>query len=962
MVPMNTLRHLSAGALIMALAAAGAAAEAQDPMDRYNVVWTTPSKGESGSMPLGNGDVGVNLWVEEGGDLLLLVSKTDAWDAHGRLLKLGRLRVALTPNPFAAGSPFRQTLRLEQGEVEIVAGPAAQAVTLRVWVDAHRPVVHVEADGAKPIEVRTSVELWRTKEGPLAGHQRDAARGILGAPYPLVVPADTVVDAGADRVAWFHRNVTSAWPVTMKVQGLEGIVKPSDDPLLGRTFGGMVCGGVRDGPTALKSRGPARRHEIAIYALTKAPATQADWLADLGRLAAAESQPLDKARADHRAWWAQFWNRSWIHVSGQTAAGPGITANALPLRIGAGSTGANRFAGDVARPMVFGRALVAAEVAALAARQDEALRKDPALVGFWTFEDRSGDAFAAAGGAGGAGLAAKIVGEVEVVEAPGGKALRLAGKGFLEVADSPALRLANACTLAAWVARSPSSAEDGRILDKSAAGTSNGYLMDTHPGRSLRMIVAPGTLIHKDALPDGQWTHVAATFDAAGGQRLYVNGRCVAERALAADRCTVSQGYALQRFINACGGRGAMPIKFNGSIFTVDPGGADPDYRRWGGCYWWQNTRLPYWSMPVAGDFDLMQPLFKAYRDALPLAKAITRLYFDHDGAYFPETMYFWGTPCNDDFGWERGGNPQSLMINEYIRRLWQGGLELVMMTLDAYDHTQDEALARETLVPLADAVVTFYDKHYPRQIDGRLRIEPAQACETWWTTVNPMPEVAGLRAVLPRLAALPENLATAEQRTRWKRLLGQVPPVPTRKVDDKAILAAADSFARHQNIENPELYAVWPYRLFGVGRENLDLALGAWEHRVYKRTGGWTQDPIQAACLGLAGTAADFTAQNFASHDAGSRFPAFWGPNFDWTPDQCHGGVSMTALQTMLVQCDGPKILVLPAWPKEWDVDFRLHAPFNTTVEGTVRGGKLERLKVTPEARAKDVVRMDPQ
>ena len=33
---------------------------------------------------------------------------------------------------------------------------------------------------------------------------------------------------------------------------------------------------------------------------------------------------------------------------------------------------------------------------------------------------------------------------------------------------------------------------------------------------------------------------------------------------------TVSCGYMLQRFINACGGRGAQPIKFNGSIFTVD--------------------------------------------------------------------------------------------------------------------------------------------------------------------------------------------------------------------------------------------------------------------------------------------------------------------------------------------------------------------------------------------------------
>ena len=76
-----------------------------------------------------------------------------------------------------------------------------------------------------------------------------------------------------------------------------------------------------------------------------------------------------------------------------------------------------------------------------------------------------------------------------------------------------------------------------------------------------------------------------------------------------------------------------------------------------------------------------------------------------------------------------------------------------------------------------------------------------------------------------------------------------------------------------------------------------------------------------------------------------------------DWIPDQDHGGVAMTALQRMLLQCEGSKILLLPAWPKDWDVDFKLHAPYRTTVEGTVRGGKLDNLKVTPEPRKKDVV-----
>ncbi len=63
-----------------------------------------------------------------------------------------------------------------------------------------------------------------------------------------------------------------------------------------------------------------------------------------------------------------------------------------------------------------------------------------------------------------------------------------------------------------------------------------------------------------------------------------------------------------------------------------------------------------------------------------------------------------------------------------------------------------------------------------------------------------------------------------------------------------------------------------------------------------------------------------------------------------------------------MLLQSDGRRLYVLPAWPKRWDVSFKLHAPYNTTVDGAYKAGKLEQLKVTPESRAKDVIRMDQE
>ncbi|WP_431209859.1 DUF5703 domain-containing protein [Puia sp. P3] len=52
---------------------------AQPGLDSFNVVWTEPGPGPAESMPLGNGDIGLNLWVEPGGDLVFYISKTDAW-------------------------------------------------------------------------------------------------------------------------------------------------------------------------------------------------------------------------------------------------------------------------------------------------------------------------------------------------------------------------------------------------------------------------------------------------------------------------------------------------------------------------------------------------------------------------------------------------------------------------------------------------------------------------------------------------------------------------------------------------------------------------------------------------------------------------------------------------------------------------------------------------------------------
>ncbi len=441
---------------------------------------------------------------------------------------------------------------------------------------------------------------------------------------------------------------------------------------------------------------------------------------------------------------------------------------------------------------------------------------------------------------------------------------------------------------------------------------------------------------------------------------------------------SVARGYVLQRFVTACATGGVLPPKFNGSLFNVDATerhmgmatALDADYRRWGGCYWFQNTRLIYWPMLAAGDFGRMRGLFSLYLDALPLAKARVQSYFGHAGAMYPETMTFWGAYAPENYGWHSvdSGTPGSypgfegFVNNPYIRYYYQGALELALMMLEYHEFTQNSAYFRKNLLPFVDEILTFYAEHYADR-DGKMWMYPAQSIENHWNVVNPTPDLAGLHAVTTRLLKLPGSLTTAVQRESWQRLRGRLPDLPLTVWQGRTVVADAARILSHQvrNTENPALYAVFPYRLLTVGQPGLDTARATYAARRFPGYVGWRQDEIQAALLGLPDEVARGLARRFGQINPDMRFPAFWGPNFDWTPDQDHGSAGGMALQTALVQAVGEKIYLLPAWPRAWNVRFKLHAPRQTVLEGEYRDGKLLRLDVTPATRRADVVLPQP-
>lgn len=407
-------------------------------------------------------------------------------------------------------------------------------------------------------------------------------------------------------------------------------------------------------------------------------------------------------------------------------------------------------------------------------------------------------------------------------------------------------------------------------------------------------------------------------------------------------RTETTQNYLLQRYVNACEGRGAYPAKFNGSSFNFT------DNRTWGGCYWIQNTRLMYWPNLESGDTDLMKPLFKMYTDIIPIRKEATKALFNHDGMNVPETMHFFGLWSNSDYG--DGINT----ISGWVGLHYNGSLELLAMMLDYYDYTKNSAFATQEMIPYAREVLRFWAVHWPLA-NGKLNII-ANALETYRKVTNPSCDVAGIEWDLDKLLKYPSTIVPDSLRTAWTTLRSEVPDLPT--YNDNGTLRliyfqGAVPTSPTSNLENPELYAIFPYRIFGVSKPNVALALNSFNLRKFSQADDWAQDAIQAAYLGQSAIAMQFITNNLKSGTV--RFPAFWN-GVDGLPEMNTGNVASIALQCMLLQADNDTIQLFPAWNKSWNVDFRLHGPDNTVIEGTLSQGTLTRLGVGPISKKNNV------
>ncbi len=742
-------------------------------MTPYQVIWQSASQDPTGQMPLGNGDMAAGVYAIEDDALYLLLSKNDAFTYNGDIFKTGRVRIALQPNPFGSGQPFRQTLELETGSVQI----EANGVSIRIWADAKRPVMHVQIEAPQEVAVTAEPDLWERID--------DCAFNVTRAPIPE--PTQDVRLERNGSILWYYAvGDRSVYPTELQYYEIEHMAGQSVDPYRFNTFGNLLESPdltLTDGHLA----GSGQRFDIRIHSLTRQAPQVTDWIEAIEDLA---RKPLDVTLdwQAHRTWWSTFWDRSWITVSDNT----------LP----------------------------------------------------------------------------------------------------------PA---------------------DRHRLD------SEGYTA-TRPGQDAGALVA--------------------------------------------------QSYNVFRYLMACQSRGQIQTKFNGGLFTQPlrydkkPGlvanqRADgqwvshEDDRLWGRRFTYQNQRLLYWPLLMSGDGDLMKPFFDYYWNLLPVRRAITQAWFGHPGTYYRENI----EPTGGERDCGRTGKPPKTKPGKnkgegyYHSYYFTSGLETVAMMIEYVKVFGDEHFRDTVLVPFAREILLFFDKHYERDAEGKLRLDPAMVLETWWIAVNPAPDVAGLLHTLDELLAM--KAGSAQDQAHWQRFRQEIPEVHLQEIEGRKAIAPALSWKMKKNSENGLLYPVFPFRLFGLGLGTEDLVDWTLQHRTNKNAFNhkcWTQDQIHWAYAGNAAEAQAGLVHRFRHASPQCRFPLYGTEGPDSCPDFDHFGSGSTALQRMLVQEAGDKILLLPAWPANWDADFKLHVAQKTVIHGTVKEGHLVNWTITPLSRKKDVVVYKPQ
>lgn len=255
-----------------------------EDVERLNVVWDTPSENSFGSMPLGNGDIGMNVWTEPNGDVLFYISKVNAFDAEHKLPKLGRIRMRFEPAMNTSVS-FRQELSLPDATIFI----EGDGVKLELCVSANQPLIYLKGKSKVPRKVTYMLESLRPIHKNIESDK--GTEGVL-------------LNTKADALGWAYVNHSSAWVENLKRQNTEDFVASAKDPIRGRVSGCLLHGKKlqKTDDFILETQNRHTDWEATVRVESFQPSS-------LGDFESVISASVKFDKKGHLAYWKEFWDR-----------------------------------------------------------------------------------------------------------------------------------------------------------------------------------------------------------------------------------------------------------------------------------------------------------------------------------------------------------------------------------------------------------------------------------------------------------------------------------------------------------------------------------------------------------------------------------------------------------------------------------------------------------------------------
>ena len=430
--------------------------------------------------------------------------------------------------------------------------------------------------------------------------------------------------------------------------------------------------------------------------------------------------------------------------------------------------------------------------------------------------------------------------------------------------------------------------------------------------------------------------------------------------------CQAARIYQLFRYQLAANRNGRAMTLFNGGIFPCE---GNPDGRMWDGCQFMaQNQRPMAWAELKTGDWDLLKVSMDFYRARTEMSRLHAKKFWGVEGGVaYSEAFSIFGLDAI-------GSTADGRCSPSHLHYHYTSGMEFALIMMEYGRFTGQDISGY--LEP-AEGIIRYYDQYYQKLLEkktgktldenGHLVIYPSDACEPYHGCTNNVDVICGLEALSQALLDLPAKYLTPEKRAYFKAFQKRIPPLTIAETKDgKKYVAAAKSYEwvfYNGNMDFPNMYICFPFNHFFLGRpgNGMELANNTWEYgpikpAVQHQAQCWYQSVINLARMGRTVEAKKYALQKLVNNPH-LRFPAFWtNYGFCHAPDTDHGATAMIGLQEMIMQTDGRRILLGAAWPAEWACDFKLHAPYQTTVEGHVVDGKVIVDRVTPKSRRADI------